>query len=371
MPSGTGASTLSTLPDVPFSIDPVSFMQLTERNEQPLDAIATPGPASQSTFYLPKSGVASKLELVFTGTLTVAAAGGGQTQPTPSPRWPYGLLGGFKLGAGLGAELWDCDGLDLASLLHANHPYYTDLVDLFPGGFMGSGGVLAPGTYPVYLTYEIPIAVDQTSLVAALFLQSSSANVAGQILQAPMSDLIVTGGTASLWTLAGSWIPKLTTWSIPIDSKGGLVLPDINHVHIGAGIRQPLLGTGRQPAAVQRTAGTLQRLFVRVENTRTSFLGAGPSFAANASIDQLQINYGLTQTPLIFNPAGQLASKNNRDYGAPLPYDTYCYDTVRENPARDAIILQGVTELKALVYPDPAVAVQAGAAVRLFEEILI
>ncbi|HET9691007.1 MAG TPA: hypothetical protein VFP61_07625 [Acidimicrobiales bacterium] len=371
MPSGTGASTLSMLPDVPFSVDPARFMMLTERNEQPLDAIPTPGPASQSTFYLPKSGVASKLELVFTGTLTVTAAGTGQTQPTPSPRWPYGLLGGFKLGAGLGAELWDCDGLDLASLIHVNHPFFNEMVDLYPGGFMGSGGALAPGNYPVYLTYEVPLSVDQVSLVAALFLQSSSANVAGQILQAPMSDLIVAGGTTALWSISGSWIPKLTTWSIPVDQKGGLVLPDINHVHIGAGIRQPLLGTGRQPAAVQRTAGVLQRLFLRVENTRTSFLGAGPSFAAASSIDQVQINYGLTQTPLIFNPAALLASRNGRDYGQPLPYDTYVYDTVRENPARDAIILQGVTELKALVYPDPAVAVQPGAAVRLFEEILI
>ena len=370
MPSGTGASVLSTLPDVPYTIDPVAFAQLTEKNVQPLDQFPTPGPGNAATFYLPKSGVVSQLRMVFNGSLTVTAAVAGQTQPIPSARWPYGLLGNFKLSAGLGAEIWDASGLDLTALNHALHPFVSELVDQYPGAVGGGGAALAAGVYPLYLNFDVPIATDQTSLIASIFCQSSSANVAGQVFQAVMSDLIEPGGTAALWTIAGTWTPVETVWAIPL-SKSGLILPDISHVHIGAGINQAFTGTGRQPAMIQRTAGVLQRLFLRAENTRTSFLSALPSTPSDALIDEIRINYGLTQTPLVFNPASTLASLNNRWYGSPLPYDTYCYDTVRENAVRDAILLAGVTELQAQVYVDPAVVVETGAYTRVFEEILV
>jgi len=76
-------------------------------------------------------------------------------------------------------------------------------------------------------------------------------------------------------------------------------------------------------------------------------------------------------TPVIFNPASTLAELNQQDYGAPLPYDNYVWDTLKQNPSRDAILLQGVTNLQALMYVNPAVDVQPGAYTRVVEEILI
>lgn len=364
MPIGTGANVLSSLPDVPFEVNPALFAQLTEGNVQPLDTFATPGSGNSSSFFLPRSGVCSRLSLKFIGTLTVGAT------PTavPTARWPYGLLSGFKLSAGLGAELWDCNGLDLDALKAVNHPKLTSTFDQFPGSVMGGGSAIAQGSYPLFLSYDLPIAVDQNSLLASLFLQSSSATVQCTVAQESTGNLCT---HAADWTITGTWYPSIKVWDIPIGSKGQLILPDIQHVHLFVGINQQMTGTGRQPAGVQRTAGVLQRLFLRGELSPTSFLAALPSTASTTLIDQVQLNYGLTSTPLIFNPASLLAAKNSDDYGAVLPYDTYVIDTLNENAARDAVLLQGVTNLQALVYVDPAVTVPAGAYTRVVEEILV
>lgn len=370
MPVGTGVAVLNTLPDVPYNVDPVAFMALTEGNVQPLDTFNAPGPGNSTTFYLPKSGVVSELSLTFQGTLTVTAAGSGETQPIPSARWPYGILSGLNLSAGLGSDLWDCNGLDLNALWHADHPHsHQATSDEYPGAVGGGGTALAAGTYPVEIRWEVPIAVDQTSLVASLYAQSSSSNISIKLAQELISNLIESGGTSSLWSLTGTITPREKLWEIPVQN-GKLILPDITHVHIGAGIDQALTGTGRQPAPVQRTSGVLQRLFMRGELSPTSFLSALASTPDTQLIDQIQINYGLTQTPMIFDPASELAAINAKHYGSPLPYDTYCLDTLVENPQRDAILLAGITELQALVYPDPAVTIPSGAHVRLFEEIL-
>lgn len=367
MPTGTGANVLSKLPDVPYVIDPGQFEKLTEGNTQPLDSVPAATPGQAATFFLPKSGVCSKLKLKFIGNLDVTAG-----TNVPSARWPYGILDSFKLSAGLGADLFDCNGLDLDSLKAVNHPHQTATVDQFPGAVGGGGSAPAVGNYPLFLSYEIPIAVDQNSLLAALFLQSSSASVQCQVTQATAANLIATGGVAADWTITGTWYPSVEVYDIPIGPKGELILPDISHVHLFVGINQALTGTGRQTAPVQRTAGILQRLFLRAEMaTIGPFLSALPGTATSALIDQIQINYGLTQTPRIWNPASLLAAKNNDDYGAVLPYDTYVLDTLVENPARDAILLQGITNLQALVYPDSGVTVPVGAYTRVVEEILV
>ena len=57
------------------------------------------------------------------------------------------------------------------------------------------------------------------------------------------------------------------------------------------------------------------------------------------------------------------------DYGAPLPYDRLAVDNLKENPARDLFLLQGVTELVAVPRVGAGVTV-AGGSVRLVQETL-
>jgi hypothetical protein len=251
----------------------------------------------------------------------------------------------------------------------ADHPYVVNTVDQFPGVVGGGGSTLSAGTYPLSLTWEIPIAVDQVSLIASLFLQSSSSIVTCNITRESEANLFT--GTTTDATISGTFYPNLRLWKIPVDSKGNLILPDISHVHIFNKVPVPLLGTGEQPAPVLRTSGVLQRLFVRGELSYTSFLSALPSTPVTNLIDRISLNYGLTETPFDYNPASVLEELNQKWYGAPLPYDGLVFDTLKENPSRDAILLQGVTDLHVELYPDPGVTVPGGAKTQLCEEILV
>lgn len=371
MPIGSGAAVLTSLPDVPYEINPAQFAADTTKDDKPLNPVPSPGPGQNAQFYLPRTGVCSAMRLNFSGTLTVTAATTGQTQPVPSARWPHGILSAFTLGSGIGSERFDCDGLDLAALKTVNRPYVNNLVDQFPGSFGGGGSALAAGTYPISITYDVPIAIEQTSLIASLFLQSNSSSVEVNVTQAPMSDLVEAGGTTSLWTLTGTWYPNVRLFQIPIGPKGQLILPNVNNIHMFATVDQPISGTGEQPAAVQRTAGILQRLFSRSSLSRTEFLSALPSTPNTQLIDRWSFNHNLSKTPYDYNPASVLAQLNNDAYGQPLPYDTLVLDTLRENPSRDAILMQGITNAQVLVYVDTAVTVVAGAKTHLAEEILI
>jgi hypothetical protein len=366
MPSGSGAQILALLPDIPFVIDPVNFFNGTEKQEKFIASVADPGALQATSFNLPQAGVMSQLTITFVGKVVVTTSG---TQPTPGARWPYGLLSRFQLTAGLGNNPWDCDGLFLNALNAADHPFVTNSVDQFPGAVGGGGSSLSAGTYGLSLTWEIPIAVDQVSLVASMFLQSS-ANLVTCTLTRESEANLFTGTTADA-TISGAFVPNLRLWKIPVNSKGEMVLPDISHVHVFNKVPQPLLGTGQQPASVLRTAGVLQRLMLRAENGYTTFLCALPSTATTALIDRISINYGLTETPQDYNPASVLASLNQKWYGAPLPYDVYAFDTLKESPSRDAILLQGVTNLQAVIYPDSGVTVAGGAKTMLCEEILV
>lgn len=366
MPSGTGSKVLATLPDVPYVIDPASFAALTEAQDQFLaQTIADPGANGEASFSLPRAGVLSKLKVTFVGQVVISAA----AAVNPGPRWPYGLINRFQMGAGLGNNPWDTDGLSLRALYATDHPYVSVNPDEFPGTMGGDATQLAAGTYPLVLSWDVPVAVDEVTLIASLFLQSSSNYVNVTLTREAEANLF--GGTAADATISGNFYVQLTRWKIPVDSQGRLVLPDISRVHVFNKVPLPLLGTGEQPIPVQRTAGVLQRLFVRAELTPTSFLSALPGTADTALIDRIALNYGMTETPKDFNPASVLVGINAEDYGSPLPYDTLVFDTLKRNPARDAILLQGVTDLQTKLYVDSGVAVPAGAKVNLFEEILV
>ncbi|HET9059158.1 MAG TPA: hypothetical protein VFN61_04495 [Acidimicrobiales bacterium] len=366
MPSGTGSRVLATLPDVPYVIDPASFAASTEKQEQWITPMADPGAGQSGSINLSKSGILSSIKITFVGKVVVTTAG---TQPTPGARWPYGLINRFQLGSGLGNNPWDTDGLALDALHAADHPFVTNGVDQFPGVVGGGGSALVAGTYPLSLTWDVPIAVDQVSLVASMYLQSSSNLVQATITRESEANLF-TGTTADA-TISGNFNFELRRWKIPVDSQGRLVVPDISHVHVFNKVPQPLLGTGEQPASVLRTAGVLQRLFVRAELSPTNMLSALPSTATTNLIDRIALNYGLTETPMDYNPASVLAQLNQDWYGAPLPYDHLCFDTLRENALRDAILLQGVTDLQVQLYPDSGVTVPVGAKTNLYEEILV
>jgi hypothetical protein len=362
MPTGTGAVTLQNIPASPFVVDPGAFFQMTEKNvTSPLNVAAPGQGASSGARQILQTGIVSKLQITFVGTLTVATAA-----VTTSDRWPYGLLDNFKLSANGENDLFSCDGVDLHVLRFARYPAYVERVDIFPD-VVGGGGSVGVGTYNLSITWEVPIAMDDVSLVGSLFAQSSATNLTISMAQA-LNTGMFTANPANA-TIAGTFNVQETYFEIPFDNNGRMVLPDLTRLHGFNVVDTAYTNTGDLRTVLIRSAGQLARLFVSVRKSATARLSALPNAAAANKIDALRVEYGGNKRPLVFDPATTLLSLNNQWYGAPLPYDRLAIDFVKENPARDAVLLQGVTELAAVPKINPAVTVTAGL-VRVAQETL-
>jgi hypothetical protein len=361
MPVGVGAQTLQNIPVSPYTQDAASFFQMTSKNVLTPRALAAPGAGLTISTQLLQSGVVSKLQVTFVGTLVVATAA-----VTTSDQWPYNLLKGFLLSANGQNNLWDCDGIDLAALRYIRYPSYAEHTDVFPDVVAG-GGSVATGTYPLYLTWEVPIAMDDVSLVGSLYAQSSATNLTVKLSQALNTDLFSANPANA--TIAGTFYVQETLFQIPVDAKGQIVIPDLSRLHGFNAVEFPITNTGDARVPLIRSAGQLGRLLISARATATNRLSALPNTASTRKLDALRIEYGGNQRPYVWEPAGQLLALNNQWYGAPAPYDRLVLDLLKENPPRDIIFMQGVTELAAVPRIGAGVTL-TGASVRLVQETL-
>lgn len=361
MPVGVGAETLQNIPVSPYVTDPATFFQMTSKNILTPRSPANPGPGQSTTVQLLQSGVVSKLQITFVGTLTVATAA-----VTTSNKWPYGLLDGFLLSANGQNNLWDCDGLDLQALRYVRYPSYTERVDVFPD-VVGGGGSVGTGDYTVYLTWEVPIAMDDVSLVGSLYAQSSATNLTVKLTQALNTDLFSANPANA--TLTGTFYVQETLFLIPVDGQGNIVIPDLSRLHGFNAVDFPITNTGEARVPLIRSAGQLGRLFISGEAAANNRLSALPNAASTKKLEALRIEYGGNQRPFTWDPASQLLALNNQHYGAPAPYDRLVMDLLKENPPRDIILMQGVTELAAVPRIGAGVTL-TGASVRLVQETL-
>lgn len=374
MPVGSGVETLRLLPRVPYVIDPQGFADSTTENESALNPLALPNQGSSVRYQLPDADIVSKLTITLIGTLTVTAAGTGQTQPVCGPSWPYGLLDEFTLTAnGVSHDLWSCDGVDLHVKNFIDHLGLTNNADVFPGSVGGGGAALAAGSYPLHLTWDADISTDPTWLVAALFAQSSETMLSGQLgLASITAPLIASGGTGALWAISGDFYISEKSYEIPYDSKGNLILPDITKLHLFVAEERPWTNTGDVEVNLLRTSGQLMRIFQSGYYNAGDPLSAQPGTADTAKIDDFRIKYGVKATPYEWEPASVLSVRNNRDYRSPVPYNRLVVDQMLHNPARDMMVLEGVTNLRTVTTVDSSVVPSVGnATMRAVEEILV
>lgn len=363
MPVGAGQEILRNVPSQSFVVDPDLFNALTRRNIFQAYSIQDPGPGNIVDRQLPQVGIISKVRVVFEGTLVIATAAA-----TTSADWPYGILDSFTLTAQGQNDLISCDGLDLTALRFSRFPAYQEKVDTFPD-VVGGGGSVAVGSYLVHATWEVPVAIDDQTLIGSLYAQSAATNIRTKFRSALMSRLFATNPGNASWTGA-NWFVELTDYAVPYDAKGNLVIPDLSKLHTVNAISLPMSGTGEQRAPLIRTAGMLERLFISASANGTTRLSALPNAATSKKIDALRLEYGGNERPMVWNPASLLLSKNNEHYFQPLPYDRLCVDQIRENPKRDAILLQGVTELAVVPTIDSGVTVTNGS-IRVVQESLL
>ena len=199
MPLGTGATVLEMLPGVKYTINPDLFFANTAPGEDVSISQAVPGPGATLPVTMPKQGVLASVDFAFVGSLVVA---GGNA--ITSDQWPYNFLSNLNVSINGAADLWNLFGIDLRCLLHAMLRGYVDGTDVFPGTG-GGGDTIVPGTYPIYLTWTLPLAIDPTSLVGSLFAQSDQSNIIAKLSQAAMTDLF-TSASAAHATITGNFV---------------------------------------------------------------------------------------------------------------------------------------------------------------------
>lgn len=376
MPSGVGATTLVNDPraqGVAFAPDPAAFFELTERNEYQAFSMVVPGSGATAMHELPKAGVLSKIWVLFVGIITTTLGGG---TVTTTSRWPYGFIDRVSLSANAQNDLHTYNGLDAHVLRAVRNPGFVpnDDVDLVPGG-LGAGQTLANGANTLVLGWEIPVAIDDVSLIGALYAQSPSMNLQLNVRQAVTTDLLVAAGGATVDSITGTFFVQVTSFDIPITTGESprLITPDLSRLHGVQAHDVPYSNTGEVRSPLIRVNGQLDRLLVAVSQANPAGNVAEQFLAATADavgIDAIRIEYGAAEKPLDYNPAHFLAWKNLDHYADALPGRYLAFDFLAENAPRDVILMAGVTDLVCIPTVNSAVVVGGGAAVRLVQETL-
>lgn len=319
-----------------FVTEPGAFFQGTERNQYRVDQFAFSAGNSWVPVELPQVGIISKIVLQFVGTVTQATATG-----TTTPLWPYGMLDESQFTANGSDDLFACQGVSLKALEATRYPYNNSTADdVIPIG-SGGGLTLTVAAHPIRLTYEIPLAMDESSMIGALFAQARALTLQLRGRDSSTARLVTNGGGTS--TISGTWHVAVETYRIPV-RDGKMVLPDLRFLHGFNEVPKTHTNSGDVTSPLTRTNGALQRLFVQnIKDTANPNVHYSPT--ASADVEEYRLEVHGNKKPYIFTPAQTLASRNVRDYGRVLPSSFVVLDLVRYNPTRDVINLGGLSEL--------------------------
>ena len=358
MPVGSGAVLTRNLPSQKFDINPALFDQLTKPADQPVNTVAFPGFGSGTKLQIFQEGVLSEFNLVFQGAVTTA----GTVSIAATWRWPYGLIGLYQLSGNGQVNFFSCNGYDLYIRALLSNRAYVDGMTV--SAFDGSSA----GTTQVQIVWHVPVAMDPTTNVGALYAQSESTNLTYYIQCANLSDLFtVTTGTL---TMTGNFYVQETLFDIPYDPShpDTLVIPDLSVLHGFQANDFAVAGSFQPVANLFRANAQLERLIFYVENGTS--LMVPQTNGATTGIAQAQIIYGVSTNPYNYNPITQLLFKQNRNYRNALPTGVFVWDAVADNPARDSILLEGTPNIRLQLTIASGTTIASSAQVHIVQETL-
>lgn len=338
MPTGTGAVNLRNLPATKFTINPGLFNQLTSKTIFDPINFALPAFGNYIENQLLQVGIVSKLRLIVQGTITTVGA---PTTITPTAKWPWGLLSRVTVSGNGQNDFISCDGWDLRIRQITANRAFVDGTSFFPQSATAAPFNIASANFPFVLVYEVPIAMDDTTLVGSLYAQSEATNLTYRIQTETQANLFtITAGTLAI---AATVYLEETVFEVPYDPQhpDTLIIPDLTVLHGLVGNENAIGAQTQMDTQLYRIQGQLERLIWRQQDAATS-----TSFYATANYNFAQLIYGSNQTPYTFQPLLHLRARNNQDYREPLPDGVFVMDFVVENPARDQVLLEGVTNLR-------------------------
>lgn len=349
------------------SVDMAGFMAKTRRQTFQFRPQAWGGFGNTDVLPITQTGIISGVHLHFSGSLVVNIGTG--TVATTA-RWPYDLFRYIRLSANGQSNLINASGWKLKA---------RDVMargDLTDRGVPNNSGGASPGTartqgtlslaseswgvgqnvsavpsgtYQVDLVFFIPIAMDQVSLIGAIFAQTSATELQIACQYGLLSDLFTLTGNATV-TLTGSLTPMAIVYDIPQSPTGDVIIPDLSQFHSLIETRYAPLANGANEITLvgQGVGRTLLRMFGQVWN------GAAPQAplpVTSANFAEFALRYGGNITPEDWVTGLDKRIDDERRYSSDIGglQGFFAFDWVQENAFRDAIDEGSASQLRWLL----------------------
>jgi hypothetical protein len=364
MPTGTGAVNLRNLPSVAYQVNPQLFFALTEKNMFAPPSIAIPPATTYSTITLLQVGVVSKIRIIYIGTVTTT---GGTVTIAPEAYWPYGIFSGVTLSGNGQNNFFNCSSYDLRQREIVQNRAYTDT--FFVGPVTSNAIYAAAGNAPITIGWDLPIAMDDTTLIGALYAQSEATNLTLTLTSESMANLFAI--TAGSIALTGTVYFQETFFDVPYNpqAQDTLVIPDLTVLHGFVANNSAVAGQSQVTTPLYRINGQLERLLYYIKDY-TIGSAALKGIVPTSDYSSTQLVYGASTTPYSWTPQQNLNYEMGVDYRVAPPDGVYWLDLVKENPQRDQILLEGVTNLRLVNNMAAAYTPGAAAVVHFVQETL-
>lgn len=335
--------------------NPQVFAQLTERQEMPQVSQAIKGFAAKQQLIVEKVGVVGRIRLLIKAKFETEA---GKEQEL-NPGFPQRLIKSVSLSANGVTGIISASAMSLEA---RHRRVYRNPVKAIEASTKKPGEKIAEKTV-VETTFvlEVPIAHDMLSLIGALLAQNEETSLSVNITWASEAEVFAAGKPAK--GLEGEIQWATTVFSIgstTVGNKEVTVLPDLSAFHGLLENDTPIVAKGEQKVNLTRTAGQL------LCYTATLLNKAGKADISPAEWSTFKLEYGGNKDPRIWTPASQLMESNADDYDGPLTIGGVHYlaiDNEVDNPTRDMIVPESLTELRAVIGVPSGTAVEEAEAI--------
>lgn len=362
-PATTGAVRYMQGVAVPAeSVDPVQFMARTRRRVNNEYSKTWQGFGTTDNVELKKSDIISGIYLRFTGTLTVTPGTG---TVSSTRRWPYDFLNAAKFTANGQSNVINCSGLKLKA-----REFMAPYLDLDDRGIIqtvnnvavqqgtlssnaeswgvGSGSTnIAGGAYPVDLIWYVPVAEDEVDLHGAIFAQTASTDLTLQAVWELANNLFTLTGNGAV-SMTGSVQADSIKFSIPLDSTGNIIVPDLSTFHSLIQSRVTSVGVGpNEYRLIGQGAGkTLLRTYWQTWNGNAP---QTPLPINDTNFGEVGYRFGGNETPDDWQTSQHLRYWNERLYNVDMSqWGIQVLDFAAMNAFRDAVDLGTTPDFRIL-----------------------
>jgi hypothetical protein len=340
-------------------VDNNTFFARTRRHTQQERTLPfTLGQSTRDTIPLRKSDILSEVTLHITGSLTITP-GAGTVGTTAA--WPYNLIRNVRFAANGASSLISARGWTLRAREIAKDEGLNDRgVPQTIGGVSKTQGTLslaseawgvgqstptlgAQSNVPVDLILTIPVAEDQFDLSGAIFLQTSSAELAVEIEWAQPADLFNLAGGGAV-TFTGNVSVNTTKYEIPT-ANGAIIVPDLSMFHSLVETNTVALSNGENEAVIVGQGAGKYVLRVIYQHHNGAVPAPIPLTATNFGLQAWR--YGTAETPDQFVDGSKLRYAMERAYNCDLGgQQGYAVHEFAKAGFRDLVDMGTTTDLR-------------------------